>query len=468
MPYPGFSIPIFLALAFTALFRPGRFLELIALLSILPVASLFDVPTPDSVVAVPPSLFAAGLFCLGSLCFPGRGAGAARPSVLLLPFALFTLFALASSAVFPALFEGRFNVSLAMDRTSVAPLAWGRTNVTQALYLAALSLFTICVALHLRGQPRAVARVARACVAAGLLAVVIAAYQLAALTFHWYYPFDVLYARPEVRELGPIVRGYRISGTRLAQLYGSFSEPSTLAQYLMSALFGSLFWWARGGAPFPVKLLALGSCAALIATASTTAHIGLGCGVAAALFYLAWVRRRGLLAALAVALALAAAVAVFATLPEFADARERTSALLDYTIFEKRESGSYAVRTQVDAVAFQAFLDSYGFGVGWGSTRGSSLLFHLAANVGVVGLALLAWFACALRRLLRGVPGSGEKTFLTAALGGFLLGGAIAVPDVIEVHLWLLLGTLCGLALSARPAPAPVRVAIAPEPLPVR
>lgn len=450
MPHPGFSIPIFAALAFTALFRPERFLELVILLSVLPVASLFDLPLGDSVIAVPPSLFAAAMFCLLSLCLPNRrGSRIARPGALLLPFVLFTVFALASGVVFPTLFEGRFHVSLAMDRASVSPLAWGRMNVTQAVYLALLALFSLSVAFYVGRRPQAAARIARASIVAGFAAAAIAAYQFAAASLQWYYPFDVLYARPEVRELGPIVRDFRIGGLRLAQLYGSFSEPSTLAQYLLSALSGSLFWWARGGAPLAAKALAVASCATLLATASTTAYAGLACALAAAFLYLTWTRRRGMLAAAALAAALAAGAALFAILPELSGARAYAAGLFDYAILDKRTSGSWAVRTQVDSIALQAFLDSYGFGVGWGSTRASSLLVHLAANAGAIGLALLVWFGGALHRRLRALPGSGERTFLAAALCGFLLGGAIAVPDVTEVHLWALLGTLAGLALPA-------------------
>src|SRR5439155_26133055 len=138
---------------------------------------------------------------------------------------------------------------------------------------------------------------------------------------------------------------------------------------------------------------------------------------------------------------------------EFSGLRTLANNVLDLALFTKRDTISFQVRWLVDSVALDRFLGTYGLGLGWGSTRGSSLLIHLLGNAGAIGILLLMWFAWNIRRRLRGDV-TGIAGFVVAALCGNLLGGAISVPDINSVSLWLLVGLTVAAALTPAVGPA--------------
>lgn len=65
---------------------------------------------------------------------------------------------------------------------------------------------------------------------------------------------------------------------------------------------------------------------------------------------------------------------------------------VDRMVFQKTESYSYIERSMWNAVAWQAFLETYGFGVGLGSARTSNGVVALVSSVGVVGTIFYALF----------------------------------------------------------------------------
>src|SRR5439155_23356662 len=138
---------------------------------------------------------------------------------------------------------------------------------------------------------------------------------------------------------------------------------------------------------------------------------------------------------------------------ELASFRTLDDNVLELVLFGKRDTISFRVRWLVDSVALDGFLGTYGLGLGWGSTRGSSLLIHLLGNTGAIGILLLMWFAWNIRRRLRGDV-TGIAGFVVAALCGNLLGGAISVPDINSVSLWLLVGLTVAAALTPAVGPA--------------
>ena len=122
---------------------------------------------------------------------------------------------------------------------------------------------------------------------------------------------------------------------------------------------------------------------------------------------------------------------------------------------QKAQTDSYSIRLTVDGIALRGLIDTGGLGLGWGSTRGSSLLIHLLGNVGVMGAVLLGWFVFRLKRQIDRTKSTPILTFVFTALGGNLLGGIIAVPDIVPVTIWLLLGVLVAMVL--RPATRSLR-----------
>lgn len=66
--------------------------------------------------------------------------------------------------------------------------------------------------------------------------------------------------------------------------------------------------------------------------------------------------------------------------------------VIDDLIFKKADSESGRIRASLNYTAWSAFLDSYGMGIGVGSTRASSFILVLLSNTGVVGTILFALF----------------------------------------------------------------------------
>jgi hypothetical protein len=451
---PLFAVPIILLLVMTALFWSRHMLEVTTVLAILPVAALVDFSAGNSVFSVTPPLAAAALVPAAAMVYlnrrPAEAPGAAIPQVYL-PLLCFVFFAVISSILVPLLFEGKFQVALSMDQRGIVPLEWGRTNITQSGYLVFLTAFAIVVSSVLLRRPRAIQRVVDALIWSGYLAAAIAIYHFAAEQMGWYFPYQVFYSKPEVRTLAAFVRVYHVGGLSLRQAYGTFSEPSTLAQFMVGVAYGSWYWWLRGTAPFRVKLLAITSIVVLAMTFSTTAYVGLGAGgllLVARLTYMGRVRSAMLLA-LSVLACVGAAVWVLSN-QEVSGLKHFTDTVLDFVLLQKSQTTSYAIRRIVDQVALRGFVDTYGLGLGWGSTRGSSLLLHMLGNTGLIGILLLGWFAMRVRRQLRRYQATPVRGFIGLALCGNLLAGCIAVPDINSVTIWLLLGVLVAMAYTPR------------------
>jgi hypothetical protein len=380
------------------------------------------------------------------------------------PLVWFTVFAVLSSLLVPFVLAGQYQTAQAMDNSGTTPLTWGRMNVTQSIYIVVLTAFAIMVSVEVTGRRDAIRRAVNAFTVCGYLAGLIAAYHFASDRFGWYFPFDVFYSRPEARNLESYARVFLVGGITIQQVFGSFSEPSTLAQFMLGTTFGSGYWWLRGGAPRRIKGLAILSVATLLATVSTTAYAGLGVGSILLVGYLAVSGRLRVGSVVLGLMALGGAAALWAFGGnEFSGFRMLANNALDLVWFTKRDTISFQVRWLVDSVALDGFLGTYGLGLGWGSTRGSSLFIHLLGNVGAIGILLLTWFGWNIRRRVRGgVPGI--TGFVVAALCGNLLGGAIAVPDINSVALWFLVGLTVAAALT----PATARTESTRSPIIIR
>lgn len=102
-------------------------------------------------------------------------------------------------------------------------------------------------------------------------------------------------------------------------------------------------------------------------------------------------------------------------------------------------------------------VDTYGFGVGWGINRSSSLVSGLLAGIGVPGILGLVWFGAALARQVRKLRllGCSPDQMLMidgccGALVGFLVGAVIPAPTLTSVTFFFLLALLVGCVARAQ------------------
>lgn len=66
--------------------------------------------------------------------------------------------------------------------------------------------------------------------------------------------------------------------------------------------------------------------------------------------------------------------------------------LLDAVIFSKSETGSYVTRVRYNNSALKAFYDSPYIGVGYKNVRGSSIIYSLLGQLGIIGLCCYFFF----------------------------------------------------------------------------
>ncbi|CDZ73699.1 Hypothetical protein NGAL_HAMBI2610_53310 [Neorhizobium galegae bv. orientalis] len=122
----------------------------------------------------------------------------------------------------------------------------------------------------------------------------------------------------------------------------------------------------------------------------------------------------------------------------------------DLLIFSKSTSPSAVERGSWNTYGYQNFLDSYGLGVGLGTSRTSSFLFALLSNVGIPGTIMFSLFAISAFSKRRGMPRTFTSDVRLAARNGcacLMIGAMVAGPTV---DLGLVFFILAGLS-SAEP-----------------
>ncbi|EUB99548.1 hypothetical protein PMI07_005829 [Rhizobium sp. CF080] len=130
---------------------------------------------------------------------------------------------------------------------------------------------------------------------------------------------------------------------------------------------------------------------------------------------------------------------------------------VDLLLLSKSTSSSAMVRGSWNLYAYQNFIDSFGLGVGLGTSRTSSFIFALLSNVGVPGTIFFFLFVLSVLLRQRSLPRSGTSDIQLSARNGcicIMIGALVAGPTV---DLGLLFFILAGLAW-ARPATARVTV----------
>lgn len=238
----------------------------------------------------------------------------------------------------------------------------------------------------------------------------------------------------------------------LKRIAGTFTEASFFATNTL-ALFAfcqTLFFFGyrkllSGSVSLCLFLL-------LILSTSTTAYVGLA-------LYLSWLgvsflaerihkgsrKRSSKLFLGAYAFGIITLIIIFA----FFDA----SSFLDALVFKKASTDSGVERTFWNLTALNAFFETFGLGVGVGSTRSSSFLVTLLSNTGLIGFLL--YFSFTLRALKK-PPQQNNPDKISILLAcreyyiGFLIGTSLSYT-VLEVGFLPYIVLAAATALSRRP-----------------
>jgi transposase len=219
------------------------------------------------------------------------------------------------------------------------------------------------------------------------------------------------------------------------RIVGGHPEASGFAAANLVALaFAFSYWRATGSRP----VLALWSVLLflLVLSTSTTSYAGLA--VLLLILGISWLwrlltgglSRRDMALLVAAGIGAATVLAVFL----FGDGRlDPAARLIETTVLEKSTSGSGNERFYWNYKSWMAFLDTYGLGVGLGSSRASSSFIAILSQLGVVGALLfgLAFIDIARRPVRRSPePADADLVALCEALRS--AGVAIIVAGAIS------------------------------------
>jgi hypothetical protein len=310
------------------------------------------------------------------------------------------LYGAISSYVAPRVLAGStfiFPISASeQDGAGLVPLGPVSGNLTQTVYLTAdLVCFALVVAV-------ASTRAGFAAIAAAIVTYAVGNILFALLDLGTYTTGtqDIL---SFIRNARYVLRfDEELSG--LKRIVGSFPEASSFAGSTLGALGFTGTMWLCGRHPAWTGTLALASFVLLILSTSTTGLLAAPIVIVimyATAFHRCGVHPSGRVSAAVVLLA--PLIAVATTLIVLLD--ERLSAVvrdyIDLLVLSKSTSQSGIERGSWNDAALQNFFDSWGFGVGLGTTRTSSFALAVLSHVGLPGAVffmLFIFFALARQR----------------------------------------------------------------------
>jgi hypothetical protein len=386
------------------------------------------------------------VFCLfgasAAVQMPALGGATLVPAVLFLPFLAYwalrevpltfwrhvprgaawymglVAWGVISAMLVPRLLEGQVNI-LTNDRSASVPTVGAfplrpvSGNFTQTVYalgdLAALVSFCILLAKPGRHGDfrKGVTILATLNIAAALTSI-------AAFYSGAFDPISVF------RTAGAIFDAYEVGG--LVRIQGMFSETSAFSGFSLPIFAFMATLWLLDPRPGPAGPLALVTLLLLLFSTSATAYAGLSaygglaCAGLAARRIQAAVRRKPVLAVILIA---AGVLLLAAILFEFR-ALTRVYEFFDQLLFKKMESESGRQRGMLNTAAWSNFVDTFGLGVGLGSTSASSYPLVLLSNVGLIGTGAFIGFLASLfpkerpAQRLSAVPEAARQAVLAA------------------------------------------------------
>ncbi|MGL6042717.1 MAG: hypothetical protein ACRC1J_02220 [Sandaracinobacteroides sp.] len=404
--------------------------------------------------SVSPANFALIFLVLRCLApAPGRTIALKQAFAANFWLVLFVGYGVAAAFLLPRLFEGQLQVAplrpIPGRLLVTQPLAFSTQNITVAFYTTGTLLAAVCGYIAVRGAgaattiARTAARIGAIHAILGILSVILAGTPLTAA-------FE-FFRNGSYAQLSQTSSGF-------VRMSGIWPEPAIFAAYGYAWLVFLTELWLRGVERRYTAPAALVLFAAFVMSTSSTAYIGLGAYAMILGFrQLAFggIPAGKLLTLLGVlGLGVAGVLALAILQPALVD---RVFFVLEGSTVNKLETESGMQRTLWAKQGIDAFIASYGIGIGPGSFRSSSLLTAILGATGIIGtFGFLAHLVRVFKPLAR-------STWLATSTPEAAVGAAAswtAVVMLIPVSFsapssdpGLLWGIFCGAALALRSLP---------------
>lgn len=312
------------------------------------------------------------------------------------------------------------------------------SNIAQMGYL----FLGVCVVILLGRSRRATPQILG--LAAGLTTV-LCLWRYFHQTFGLPFPDDVFDNSPAFSYVETAPKGVQ-------RFRGILSEPAGLA---VSSLVTMSYMLpralrVRGVRRIGAVLIAAAACYLGIISTSATFVVGGGLvlAVVGASLGLGFLARRVSIGAVATVVGCILVLVALAVLPV-------VYGFVEDTINAKVSSSSYTDRSGANGDSYSIFLDTWGFGVGLGSSRASSFLPGLLSTTGLPGTLLFV--AAVVTLLVRSAQVDAYRPVLWA-LVTLLLVKVVSGPDLSDSTgiLWIALGLLSQAAVRSAPELDPV------------
>jgi hypothetical protein len=339
--------------------------------------------------------------------------------------AALTAICIVGAFLLPRVFSGLIQVMSARGYYRVMVHSSGG-NAIQAVYVLCNSmLFVLAAAAVYRGIVT-VSQCIRYLAAGSIMAAILGIYQTGGSVLHLPWPDMVFNSN-----LGAIQQYSEVSFGGTKRMSSTFLEPSMFAMHFLG-MFALFAFGARS-----LKLSSMVLICLLVST-SSTAYAGL------LVLMVVWaafdIRQNGLSMRWGLALSLSIAAIAAACIALSVNTHNLTH--LNY-ISEKLASHSGRVRIEEDTMALRALVESWGLGVGVGTTRASSFLTTFLACTGILGVVCLVGFFWML--VSKAVASSSQEIRgLGFALSALVIAWVLSVPDLAMPMIWLIAGVISG------------------------
>lgn len=310
---------------------------------------------------------------------------------------LFWLAAIFATLFMPRLFQGDIIVMpvRSEEMTYGVPLEPTTQNISQLIYIT-ISIFSVIAFSLFLKDPDIQQKTLKAVCVGAAVAIVTGIIDF----ISQYVPLDFLLEGFRNASYVLLVDDQVLSGKRVV---GLTPEASAYGQLCLAFL--TFIYFTRNAiqndylrekvAPVLIGLLML----MLWMSTSSAAYVGLGMFACFALLEWVWrankvkqnaLYHRGLIPQ---AWMLASGIVIFLLTIVFVPSLfDPLLEMLDVMVFQKSDSSSFEERSMWTHLSWQAFLDTYGLGVGLGGTRTSNGVVAMISNVGALGAFLYYGF----------------------------------------------------------------------------
>lgn len=380
------------------------------------------------------------------------------------PLLLFAIWGVISAFALPTIFEGLYVIPTRPGKIYLLEvLHFSSTNITQVIYLIFYTCFTLVTSNFIKENVYLVNKITKAMIVGFVIIFAFGMWELLSYYYHVPYPAQILHT--SLRNISQEWSGQIIGNTR--RLTSLFTEPSFLSYYLLGMLLGFLTYLLKTTtfdflSKKKLYLILNLNFLIILLTTSTTALLSVGVAMFFYVIYCLYGLTHRKVFAIEIVMSIFIGFALIALIIYLINPYFFLNFIdtLQEVTFSKLETVSYFERAGSIKNAFSVFMQTYGLGIGLGSTRPHSLIAYLIASIGVIGVLFFCIFSLSIVRAVKIIKQLSysqsvadhylydKSLIFSGSLLGYLLAGIVANPDLTFPFPWISISILIGMSLS--------------------